>query len=115
LIPQKAKAADLVLPSKLGGIFATGRPAIVMASPGTGLAAEVASAGLIIPPGDVAALVAAVRKLADNPELCDSLGKGARAIALLRWDKTAIVAGIEQAFRAIGSDGKVGYPLTHLE
>jgi len=114
LIPQKAKAADLVLPSKLGGIFATGQPVIVMADPGTGLATEVASGGLIIPPGDVAALVAAVRKLANNPELCDSLGKGARALALLRWDKTAIVAGIEQAFREIGGRQRI-YPLTHLE
>src|ERR1700743_1310228 len=59
LIPQKAEAADLVLPSKLGGIFATGRPVIVMARPDTGLAAEVAGAGLVIPPGDATALVRA--------------------------------------------------------
>ena len=97
LIPQKAEATDLVLPSKLGGIFATGRPVIVMAEPGTGLAAEVAGAGLIIPPGDAAELAAAVRTLADNPELCESLGKGARKIALLRWDKTAILGMLEQA------------------
>jgi colanic acid biosynthesis glycosyl transferase WcaI len=96
LIPQKAEAADLVLPSKLGGIFATGQPVIVMADPGTGLATEVASAGLITPPGDAAALSAAVRKLAGDPELCRSLGKGARAIALLRWDKAAILSTLEQ-------------------
>jgi colanic acid biosynthesis glycosyl transferase WcaI len=96
LIPQKAEAADLVLPSKLGGIFASGQPVIVMAKPGTGLAAEVAGAGLIIPPGDVAALATAVRTLADNPELCDSLGKGSRKIALSRWDKTAILAALEK-------------------
>lgn len=100
LIPQKAEAADLVLPSKLGGIFATGQPVIVMAKPGTGLAAEVAGASLMIPPGDAAALAAAVRTLADNPELCDSLGKGARKIALLRWDKTAILGRLEQAMMA---------------
>jgi putative colanic acid biosynthesis glycosyltransferase WcaI len=101
LIPQKDEAADLVLPSKLGGIFATGRPVIVMAKPGTGLFTEVSGAGRIIPPGDVAALATAVRTLADNPELCDSLGKGARKIALLRWDKMAILSKLEQAM--IGS------------
>ena len=58
-----------MLPSKLGGIFATGQPVIVMANPGTGLAVEVAGAGLIIPPGDALALAAAVRTLADNPTL----------------------------------------------
>ncbi len=97
LIPQKAEAADLVLPSKLGGIFAAGRPVIVMANPGTGLAVEVAGASLIIPPGDAAALAAAVLTLANNPDLCDSLGKGARKIALSRWDKTAILSTLEQA------------------
>jgi colanic acid biosynthesis glycosyl transferase WcaI len=96
LIPQKAEAADLVLPSKLGGIFATGHPAIVMATPGTGLAAEVAGAGLIIPPGDAAALADAIHALANNPELCRCLGGGARAIALSRWNKAAILAALEQ-------------------
>ena len=113
VIPQKAEAADLVLPSKLGGIFATGQPVIVMAKPGTGLAAEVAGAGLIIPPGDAAALAAAVRTLADNPELCDSLGKGARKIALLRWDKTAILGTLEQAMIAsieLRKSGPSGLP-----
>jgi colanic acid biosynthesis glycosyl transferase WcaI len=96
LIPQKAEAADLVLPSKLGGIFASGQPVIVMAKPGTGLAAEVAGAGLIIPPGDALALADAIHALANNPELCRCLGDEARAIALSRWDKTAILAALEQ-------------------
>jgi colanic acid biosynthesis glycosyl transferase WcaI len=96
LIPQKAAAADLVLPSKLGGIFATGRPVIVMANPGTGLAAEVAGAGLVIPPGDASALAAAAQTLRADPELCRSLGAAARSIALARWDKTAILAALEQ-------------------
>ena len=100
LIPQKAEAADLVLPSKLGGILATGRPVVVMANPGTGLAAEVAGAGLVIPPGDAPALAAAVRTLANNSELRDSLGKGGRAIALSRWDKTAILGRLESTLAA---------------
>lgn len=100
LIPQKAEAADLVLPSKLGGIFATGRPLIVMASPGTGLAIEVAGAGLVIPPGDAHALATAVGTLADHPQLCCSLGEGARKTALLRWDKAAILNALEQTMMA---------------
>ena len=100
LIPQKAEAADLVLPSKLGGILATGRPVVVMANPGTGLAAEVAGAGLVIPPGDAQALAAAVRTLANNSELRNSLGKGGRALALARWDKTAILGRLESTLAA---------------
>lgn len=96
LIPQKAEAADLVLPSKLGGIFATGRPVIAMSRPDAGLAKEVKGAGLIVPPGDTAALAAAIRSLASDASLCASLGKGARAAALARWDKTAILHSLER-------------------
>jgi colanic acid biosynthesis glycosyl transferase WcaI len=113
LIPQKAEAADLVLPSKLGGIFASGQPVVVMANPGTGLAAEVAGGGLVIPPGDAHELAAAVRMLADNPELRCSLGKGARKIALSRWDKTAILAALEQTFREF-SKSRSGKKLSRL-
>ena len=101
LIPQKAEAADLVLPSKLGGILATGRPVVVMANPGTGLAAEVAGAGLVIPPGDAQALAAAVRTLVSDPELRSSLGKGGRTIALARWDKTAILGRLDSTLAAL--------------
>jgi colanic acid biosynthesis glycosyl transferase WcaI len=96
LIPQKAEAADLVLPSKLGGIFATGRPVIAMSRPDAGLAKEVTGAGLVVPPGDTDALAAAIRSLAGDPSLCASLGRGARTAALARWDKTTILNALEQ-------------------
>jgi colanic acid biosynthesis glycosyl transferase WcaI len=91
LIPQKAEAADLVLPSKLGGIFATGQPVIVMANPGTGLYTEVEGAGLIIPPGDVSALISAIRSLASNAGLRRQFGVLGRQRCVERWDKTNII------------------------
>jgi colanic acid biosynthesis glycosyl transferase WcaI len=91
LIPQKAQAADLVLPSKLGGIFASGRAAVVMAEPDTGLAQEVAGAGLVIPPGDSSALSKAVLVLAGDAILRGNLGANARKRAIERWDKEAII------------------------
>lgn len=110
LIPQKAEAADLVLPSKLGGIFATGQPLIVMANPGTGLAAEAAGAGLIIRPGDAHALADAVRALASNPELHRLLGEGARAIALSRWDKAIILGRLRQMLTALSEPRNMTTP-----
>lgn len=103
MIPQKAEAADLVLPSKLGGILATGRPVIVMANPDTGLAAEIAGAGLVIPPGDAQALATAVRTLANDSELHGILSKGGRAIALARWDKAAILNRLEATLATLVS------------
>jgi colanic acid biosynthesis glycosyl transferase WcaI len=100
LIPQRAEAADLVLPSKLGGILASGRPVIVMANPGTGLAEEIGQAGLVIPPGDPESLASTARSLAGDAALCRSLGKKARNIAVARWDKTTIVAAVERTLLA---------------
>lgn len=91
LIPQKAEAADLVLPSKLGAILASGRPVIAMASEGTGLAAEVEGAGLVIPPGDVRALALAICTLSVDRERCEQLGAEGRKRSIARWDRRTIV------------------------
>lgn len=91
LIPQKAAAADLVLPSKLGAIFASARPVIAMAEEGTGLAAEVTGAGFVIPPGDSSALEVAICELAEAPALRRHYGQEGRKRALDRWDRRTIV------------------------
>lgn len=91
LIPQKAEAADLVLPSKLGAIFASARPVIAMAEEGTGLAVEVTGAGLVIPPGDSSALELAICQLSEAPGLCEHYGEEGRRRALDRWDRRTIV------------------------
>jgi len=91
LIPQKAEAADLVLPSKLGAVLASGRPVIAMASRGTGLAAEVEGAGLVIPPGDTPALARAVERLSEDRALCEKLGAEGRRRSIERWDRRTIV------------------------
>lgn len=100
LIPQRAEAADLVLPSKLGGILASGRPVVVMANPGTGLAEEIGQGGMVIPPGDAGRLADAVRTLAGNAALCRSLGDEARSIAVARWDKATIISAVERTMLA---------------
>lgn len=106
IIPQRAEVADLVLPSKLGGILASGRAVIAMAKPGTGLSDEVGKGGLIVAPGDADALAAAIRKLAGDPALCRSLGENARTIALARWDKAAILVGFERSLAALCRSGR---------
>src|SRR5690606_21471760 len=50
LLPQKADAADMVLPSKLTNMLASGRAVVATAYPGTGLAREVEDCGVIVPP-----------------------------------------------------------------
>ena len=92
LLPQIAGAADLVLPSKLTNMLASGRPVIATCNAGTGLYAEVDGCGLVTPPGDAAALAAAIATLADDPARRNELGKAAAARAAERWSKPAIIA-----------------------
>jgi len=103
LIPQKAEAADLVLPSKLGAIFASARPVIAMAEEGTGLAAEVTNAGLVIPPGDSSALEVAICQLSEAPALREHYGEEGRRRALDRWDRRTIVRRWSEAMTGQGN------------
>jgi colanic acid biosynthesis glycosyl transferase WcaI len=101
LLPQMAAAADLVLPSKISGMLASGRPIVAMAEPHTGLFAEVGDAGVIVPPGNGQAFAAAIAALADDPGARTKLGEAARKAAMRRWDKSAIIDQIEQTLIAL--------------
>lgn len=101
LLPQRAEAADLVLPSKLTGMLASGRPVVAMADVGTGLAAEVEGCGVITAPGDACAMAAAIQLLASDPELRSRLGSNARRRAEERWKKSAVIDDlVDQLFAA---------------
>jgi colanic acid biosynthesis glycosyl transferase WcaI len=56
VLPQLRSTADLVLPSKLGGMLASGRPIVVAADPGTELAEFLEGAATLVPPGDPEAM-----------------------------------------------------------
>ncbi len=96
LLPQRQDAADLVLPSKLANMLASGRPVIAGAKPGTGLAREVEGAGLACEPDSGSAMASAILKLIDNAELREQYGKVARERAAERWMKKNILAAFEQ-------------------
>ncbi len=107
LLPQRAGAADLVMPSKLTGMLASGRPVVCGAAPGTELAAVVARCGLVIPPEDGAAMAAAVRTLADDAPRREALGAAARQYALAHLHIDAVLAEAEREFIAVAeSKGK---------
>ena len=98
LLTQRDSVADLVMPSKLTGIFASGRPVIASARPGTQVAKFVEGRGIVVSPGDVTALVDAILNLADQPEKCAQLGQAAREFAVTNWHRETILAQIEQVF-----------------
>jgi colanic acid biosynthesis glycosyl transferase WcaI len=64
VLPQGAGAADLVLPSKLGGALASGKRILATANDGTELHGFLRGVGRLVPAGDVDAVTAAIRDAA---------------------------------------------------
>ena len=95
LLPQRADAADLVMPSKLTGMFASGRPVIAMANPGTELADVVSGRGLVIEPENASALVEAINTLADDNALRLSMGMAGRLYAETHLGIDAVLSNFE--------------------
>ena len=94
LLPQDVDATDLVLPSKLSGMMASGRPVITMSRPGTELERTVSLCGLTVPPDDAPALAAAVERLADDPALRAALGAEARAFAEAHFESESVLGRV---------------------
>jgi len=96
LLPQREDAADLVMPSKLSGMLASGRPVLTTAHQETQVAEIVKNAGLVVPPNQVDLFVEALLKLASDTEKRILWGKQARTIAIQQWDKERILTQFEQ-------------------
>lgn len=97
LMPQRADAADLVLPSKLTGMLASGRPIVATAHAGTELASLVSQCGVVAPPGDAPALAHAIATLAGQPARRHLLGAAGRAWAERHLDRDAVYLDMEAA------------------
>lgn len=102
LLPQRAGAADLVMPSKLTGMLSSGRPVIATAGPGTRLAEVIgghdpdSSLGLVTTPEDLLALHAALAQLASSPTLRSRLGRNARRYAIQHLGKQEVLLRFER-------------------
>lgn len=101
LLPQRADAADLVLPSKLTNMLASGRPVIATAKPETGLAREIERCGMVTPPEDARSLAAAITKLLDDSSLRTTFGANARRRAEECWDRKAILTRFCDRFETL--------------
>jgi colanic acid biosynthesis glycosyl transferase WcaI len=108
VLPQGRGAADLVLPSKLSGMLASGRPVIATCNPGTEIHSVVVQCGVAVPPRDAAALAAAVVSFADDAGLRASLGARARGYAETHFERHAVLnrvfGGLGEEFPALETE-----------
>jgi len=106
LLPQNKDAEDLVLPSKLSGMLASGRPVIATCHTGTELHAVVSTCGIVVEPEDAPALAEAICRLADDAALRARLGQSARAYAEANFERDAV---LERVFGQVES-GEIRIP-----
>ena len=104
LLPQRADAADLVMPSKLTGMLASGRAVLVTAMPETELGrvvAQDAACGLVVPPENAAAMAEALRALAADPARRAELGANGRRYAERELSQDVILRRFEAQLLAL--------------
>jgi colanic acid biosynthesis glycosyl transferase WcaI len=102
LLPQRAGAADLVMPSKLTGMLSSGRPILATADLGTQVARVVAgdapgmACGLVVPAEQPDSLHAAVEQLVADAELRKQLGTNARCYAVRHLGRQRVLEQFER-------------------
>ena len=101
LLPQRADAAGLVMPSKLTGMLASGKPIVATALPETQEAEVLKQCGLVVAPGEVDALAEAILLLAGDVALRNSYGDKARAFAENHLGLELILSQFERKLKLI--------------
>jgi colanic acid biosynthesis glycosyl transferase WcaI len=94
-------------------MLASGRPVVATARSGTQIAACVHNRGLVVPPGDSAAMVSAICRLATDPDLRKQLGEAARKYAILHWDRDRLLQEFEQSLAEVCEKAQL-YPTSGL-
>jgi len=106
LLPQRADVADLVMPSKLLGMCASGKPVVGTAHVGTQVAEVVSKCGVVVEPGNVTAFAGALSALAQAPQRRERFGKAAREFAIANWSIDEVLGRAVRAMEECVGKGK---------
>jgi colanic acid biosynthesis glycosyl transferase WcaI len=107
VLPQRADAADLVMPSKLLGMLASGKVIVALAGPDTEIGNVVSQIGVLVPPGDQPALCEAILELGIASQERTRLGMKGRAFVCKHWSTERVLGTFELQLRElIGGQSK---------
>lgn len=101
LLPQRADVADLVMPSKLLGMLASGRPVLAAAHVDTQVGAIVSQCGVVSIPDNAEAFSGILKLLADDPLERSILGQAGRRIAEQHFSKEVVLRKFEQELKRV--------------
>jgi glycosyltransferase involved in cell wall biosynthesis len=102
LVSLKSGIEGFIVPSKVYGILAAGRPYIAATDPSSEPAdiARVHGCGLVAAPGDPAALADAIATMCADPAMTKDMGARAR-LAARQYDRTVAVQAYHQLFERL--------------
>ena len=96
LLPQLPEVDGLVLPSKLLGMLASGRPVVATVRRESEIGQVVSNCGVTVPPGDYTALSNAVQKLAVDKNERARMGAEARSYAVRTLRQEVVLSDFER-------------------
>jgi colanic acid biosynthesis glycosyl transferase WcaI len=114
LINERPGVSEMSLPSKLTSYCAAGRPILAAAGVGgaTDIAVRSSGAGIVIEPGEPAAMNKAVLELAGSPQWTAALGARGIAYAQQHHSSTSAMEGYDRWLARLASAGVAGGPTT---
>jgi colanic acid biosynthesis glycosyl transferase WcaI len=101
ILPQRVDAADLVMPSKLSGMLASGKVVVATASPTSELGSIVSEVGILSPPEDPMKLSENILALAANSAKRVNLGVKGRNWVVSHWEKRTVLQEFEARLRSM--------------
>ncbi len=103
LIPLMAGAAGCLVPSKVYGILAAGRPFVAMMEDFADVArlATEHRVGFVTSPGDVDGLVTTIRNVLSDPGELKEMGRRARRLAEQQFDRRVVTRRFAQMLEAV--------------
>lgn len=103
---QRDAPADLVMPSKLVGMLASGRPILATARPDTAIAAVMSASncGQLVAPEAPTAFATALRSMVAHPAMLRKYGQNGRQYATTNLTVGAILSSLETKFEQLGLD-----------
>ena len=109
IVSQKPRTEGLIVPSKIYGTLAVGRPTIFVGPESCDVANIVrqSASGFVVAPGDVDAAAEALRRLASDPELRRRMGDRARKYYHKNFGRRRSVSRIVGIIEQVGRNGRL--------
>jgi colanic acid biosynthesis glycosyl transferase WcaI len=102
-LPQDPSASNAVMPSKLIGMLASGRPIVAATAPGTEIAGLIEGCGIRVNPADASGFSHAILSLAADSVVRRQLGESARTRALSMFRSDVILPNLESHMRRLAN------------